>query len=62
MKHINRCVSALVALAFRWPAASCGRAMYVPQAVAQVLLDAVQNSDYGTIRAHTSPVSTIPDG
>lgn len=33
-----------------------------PQSVAQVLLDAMQNSDYSTIRAHTSPVSTNPDG
>lgn len=62
MKHINRCLTALVALALLLPAAACGQANYDPQSVAQVLLDAMQNSDYSTIRAHTSPVSTNPDG
>lgn len=62
MKHINRCLIALVALALLLPAAACGQANYDPQSVAQVLLDAMQNSDYSTIRAHTSPVSTNPDG
>ncbi len=44
------------------PAAACGQANYDPQSVAQVLLDAMQNSDYSTISAHTSPVATNPDG
>ena len=62
MKHINRCLTALVALALLLPAAACGQANYDPQSVAQVLLDAMQNSDYSTISAHTSPVATNPDG
>ena len=45
MKHINRCLIALVALALLLPAAACGQANYDPQSVAQVLLDAMQNSD-----------------
>ncbi len=39
MKHINRCLTALVALALLLPAAACGQANYDPQSVAQVLLD-----------------------
>ena len=62
MKHINRCLTALVALALLLLAAACGQANYDPQSVAQVLLDAMQNSDYSTISAHTSPVATNPDG
>ena len=62
MKHINRCLTALVALALLLPAAACGQANYDPQSVAQVLLDAMQNSDYSTISAHTSPVAANPDG
>lgn len=62
MKYINRCLTALVALALLLPAAACGQANYDPQSVAQVLLDAMQNSDYSTISAHTSPVAANPDG